>query len=111
MRDKKLGVRSSELGASGAIPSSRLLAPSSQLPTPTLLFFIFIFAGMFFVSTNSFAEDSDTAEEQARQVHQMATSDVIYTQEETKALYYQNLQIIGLLKEIRDLLDTRLEKK
>ena len=72
----------------------------------------FIFAAALSVSTHSFAvESADDAEEKARHVHEMATSDVIYTQEETKALYYQNLQIIDLLKEIRDLLDARLEKK
>lgn len=52
----------------------------------------------------TFAEDAEDAEKKAREIHNIATSDVIYTQEETKALYYQNVQIIDLLRQIRDLL-------
>ena len=71
---------------------------------------LFLMIGMLTASP-LLAEDQETAEEKAARIHQLASSDVIYTQEETKALYYQNQQIIDLLKEIRDLLDARLEKK
>ena len=57
-----------------------------------------------------YAADSESAEAKANGVHELATSDMVYSQEETKALYYQNIQLINLLKEIRDLLDSRLEK-
>ena len=70
---------------------------------------LFITAVFIFGSVSVFAEGED-AEERAKQTHQLAASDVIYSQEETKALYYQNLQIIDLLKQIRDLLDQRLQQ-
>ena len=41
-------------------------------------------------------------EEKARHAHEMSASDVIYQQEDFKALYYQNQKIIELLKEMRD---------
>jgi hypothetical protein len=41
-------------------------------------------------------------EDKARRAHELGSSDVIYDSENYKALYYQNLQIIGLLKEIRE---------
>ena len=64
--------------------------------------------GLFvFNFSPAFAADT-SAEEKALEAHQLASSDVIYSQEEPKALYYQNLQIIDLLKEIRDILDERL---
>ena len=44
-------------------------------------------------------------EGKARQAHQLAASDMIYQNEEWKAIYYQNQQIIQLLKQIRDSLD------
>ena len=70
--------------------------------------FLIIFAlsvGSFGVA---FSEDETTesdTESRARQAHDKASSDVIYQQEDTKALYYQNLQIIQLLKEMRDSLE------
>jgi len=45
------------------------------------------------------------AAQKAREAHKVAASDMIYQQEEWKALYYQNIQVIQLLKEIRDTLD------
>ena len=56
------------------------------------------------------AEDNINAEERANEVHQLANSDMIYSQEETKAIYYQNIRIIDLLKQIRDILDQRLKE-
>jgi len=41
-------------------------------------------------------------EDQARRAHDLSQSDVMYQQEDFRALYYQNLEIIALLKEIRD---------
>ena len=49
--------------------------------------------------------DSFGAEMKARQAHEKASSDMIFQNEEWKALYYQNQTIIRLLKEIRDSLD------
>lgn len=56
------------------------------------------------------AEGSEDAEEKARQSHQLASTDMIYSQEELKAIYYENLEIIDLLKQIRDILDVRLKE-
>ena len=61
-----------------------------------------------FIIVPAFADDTQSdAEQKAQAVHKLATSDMIYSQEEVKALYYQNVQIIDLLKEIRDLLQVR----
>ncbi len=49
--------------------------------------------------------DGSAAEQRAREAHQLASSDIIYQNEEWKALYYQNQQIIQLLKQIRDSLE------
>lgn len=63
------------------------------------------------------AMGSGDAAEKARKAHEMAATDIIYQQEEWKAMYYQNIQIIQLLKEIRDSLqtmrarDTKTEEK
>ena len=70
----------------------------------------FLLAGL--MAAPAFAEgDSDTAEDKAKEIHRLASSDVIYQDQETKAIYYQNVQIIELLKQIRDLLDSRLKEK
>ena len=52
----------------------------------------------------AFAEEDfiSDPEEKARHAHEMSASDVIYQQEDFKALYYQNQKIIELLKEMRD---------
>ena len=72
-------------------------------------------AAFFLITTFSFilpafAQDGDMdsydAAFKARQAHEKAATDMIYQNEEWKALYYQNQQIIQLLKEIRDSLDT-----
>ncbi len=60
--------------------------------------------------TVTFAEDATSAEERAGELHRLASSDVIYHDQEIKAIYYQNVQIIDLLKQIRDLLDSRLKE-
>jgi hypothetical protein len=64
-----------------------------------------ILTALFFAALTpaAFAEDDFMpAEEKARRAHELAASDVIYEQENFKALYYQNQQIIELLKEIRE---------
>ena len=54
---------------------------------------------------------SSTAEDKAQELHRLASSDVVYQDQEIKALYYQNVQMIELLKQIRDLIDSRLKEK
>ena len=41
-------------------------------------------------------------EEQAKHAHDLAASDMIYEHQDIKALYFQNQQIIELLQQIRD---------
>ena len=76
--------------------------------------FLFFFLPSILVSSIAFAMDDDTDEsdagEKARKAHQIAGSDMIYQQEEWKALYYQNIQIIQLLKEIRDLVQIQNQR-
>ena len=69
----------------------------------------FVLLGIFlavsaFSSLPGRAEDEIALdpEENARRSHELASSDVIYEQENYKALYYQNQEIIQLLKEIRE---------
>ena len=58
------------------------------------------------------AQDSEgEAEEKAREIHKRASSDVIFIDDELKALYYQNVQIISILKEIRELLHQKEKEK
>lgn len=68
----------------------------------------FLVAGLLLAMTltaaAAFAQDEDFSnpEEKARRSHELAGSDVIYEQENFKALYYQNQRIIELLEEIRN---------
>ena len=57
------------------------------------------------------AQTAEEAEKKAAQIHLVASSDVIYTEAELKALYYQNIQIIEILKEIRSLLELQAQGK
>lgn len=59
---------------------------------------------------HAWAMDADEAEQKAKEINDLAASDVIYSQEAGKALYYQNIQMIDLLKEIRDLLKENLDR-
>lgn len=61
----------------------------------------------------AFAESlsAEKAQSKAEQLHKIASSDSIYADEELKALYYQNIQIIELLKDIRQLLKEQLEAR
>lgn len=57
-----------------------------------------------------FAYDGEEdAGKKAEEFHRRAISDVIFIDEELKALYYQNIQIISILREIRELLRQKLE--
>jgi len=68
---------------------------------------------MFLVFTCGIAIANDVAEREAAQKaaesHAKANEDMIYAQQDIKALYYQNQQIIELLKDIRTVL--REDKK
>ncbi|GEM_PF-2452793 len=48
------------------------------------------------------------AAKMADEIHKQVEKDVIYTDQEIKALYYQNVQIIALLEEIKELLRQNL---
>lgn len=77
---------------------------------------LFIAVGILLVNILTseivFAQDAiENPEEKAEEIHKIASSDMIYTDEELKALYYQNVQIIGLLKEIRDLLNQQIKQE
>ena len=71
---------------------------------------LFSGAVLLFGSVSFAYDDGDQGgsdpEEKARKAHELAASDMIYQQEEWKALYYQNMEIIDILKQIRDSLDT-----
>ena len=74
-----------------------------------------VFAAVFLIlAFRVAAEDGDAggygAEFKARQAHEKATSDIIYQNEEWKAMYYQNAQMIELLKDIRDSLQILKER-
>ncbi len=49
--------------------------------------------------------DEFDLENKARQAHKLAASDMMYQNEEWKAMYYQNQLVIQLLKQIRDSLE------
>ena len=71
------------------------------------IFVIIVFASVPIVSIPSItAQDDENMESEAaikaQQAHQLSESDMIYQQQDFKALYYQNIQIIELLQEIRD---------
>jgi len=71
--------------------------------TAVLLTFFYLFAAMKFMPA-SFAMSDGEAEQKAGEYHKLASKDVIFIDEELKALYYQNVQIIGLLREMKQLL-------
>jgi hypothetical protein len=73
--------------------------------------FIIMFCVFFLNSYNCFAQDAGEAERKAKEIHDVAASDMMYSNEELKALYYQNVQIIDLLKQIKDLLKQQLEQQ
>ncbi len=56
------------------------------------------------------AEEVQGILKEMRRTPDLVSPDSIYTATEVKALYYQNIQIIELLKEIRNLLQQQIEK-
>ena len=60
----------------------------------------------FFASVGHAEEDYTSSEDKAQRAHALSMSDVMYQQEDFRALYYQNETIIQLLKEIRDEMHT-----
>ena len=72
-----------------------------------LIFSVWIMAGGLIYAQEAVREE---AQKKAEEIHEIASSDVIYHNEELKALYYQNIQIIELLKDIRGLLQAQAEK-
>ena len=73
-----------------------------------VLIFAFGFLTVFLTSAFAMEDDAEgsAAEDKARRAHEKASSDMIYQNEEWKALYYQNVRIIQLLKEIRDSIES-----
>ena len=79
-----------------------------------IVFLLIFFYGLTVVDCGlTYAQEAvkETAQEKAEEYHKIASSDVIYSTQELKALYYQNIQIIDLLKEIRNLLKQSAEKE
>ena len=66
--------------------------------------FLSVALSLSFLSCVVRAESYGEAEQKAKDIHDIVMSDSIYTEQMTKALYYQNIQIIDLLSEIRDLI-------
>ena len=67
-----------------------------------------VFIVLAFTTASASDESMDNGlefENKAHEAHQRASSDMMYQNEEWKALYYQNESIIGLLKQIRDSLE------
>ena len=58
------------------------------------------------VLTAKAEEENLEPQDLAQRAHNLSQSDVMYQQEDFRALYYQNLEMIQLLKEIRDELHT-----
>ena len=66
---------------------------------------------LFLCGDLAFSQDTfEEAKEMAETIHKKVVTDIIYTEQEIKALYYQNVQIIRLLEDIKNLLRQNLEK-
>lgn len=73
---------------------------------------VIIICTVFLFASPLYAQEAyEEAAKMADEIHKKVATDVIYTEQETKALYYQNIQIIELLKEIRELLRQGLEEE
>ncbi|MFH1798851.1 MAG: hypothetical protein ABH844_05935 [Candidatus Omnitrophota bacterium] len=70
-------------------------------------FLILMGVGIFFCCSGSAEFSFDEAEQKAKEIHDIVATDIIYSEQEIKALYYQNIQIIKLLEDIKDLLRTQ----
>ena len=73
-----------------------------------MLCITFLCVGFLFSSSICAADSFNEAGKKAEEIHEHASSDIIFTEAELKALYYQNIQIIELLKEIKELLRQNL---
>lgn len=87
-------------------PRSTVDSPQQALNKKTVLtvFVSFLLWTMVYGlwTTPVFAEMSfEDAEDKAAEAHKLAASDVIYQEQDWKALYFQNVQIISLLKDIK----------
>ena len=70
---------------------------------------VFIFG--FVASINMlYAESMRDIKEKAASYHEKATSNFVYLDSEMTAMYYQNIQIIDALEQIRDLLKENLRQ-
>ena len=74
-----------------------------------LLLAVFLGADILCNSPTFALESYEEAEMMADDIHKTVATDIIYTEQELKALYYQNIQIIHLLKEIKELLQKNLQ--
>lgn len=71
---------------------------------PFVLFFVYCLLSIVYslMPPVCFAEMSfEEAESKATEAHKLAESDMIYQEQDWKALYYQNEQMISLLKDIK----------
>lgn len=77
---------------------------------PRLFIAIIISSAIILSAVPASAQDTyENAEQKAEEIYKEAASDVIYLQNVLKSLYYQNIQIIQLLKDIRELMDDYLQ--
>jgi len=52
----------------------------------------------------------NNAAKMAKEIHSKVATDVIYTDQEIKALYYQNVQMIQLMEEMMNLMRQQLQE-
>ncbi len=92
-------------------PRSMVHGPQQALHKKTA-FSVFLFLLLWSVvcgpwtSLASAEMSFEDAESKAAEAHKLAASDVIYQEQDWKALYYQNAQMISLLKDIKRELET-----
>ena len=73
------------------------------------MFFMAIFVFIVLMDRIS-AESMRDIKEKAASYHEKATSNFVYLDSEMTAMYYQNIQIIDALEQIRDLLKENLRQ-
>jgi len=76
-----------------------------------MVFLPITFAGKKIKSTEENLAEVEKVLEQLRSTPDLVSPDSIHTATAVRALYYQNIQIMQLLEEIRDLLKQSLEKE
>ena len=76
-----------------------------------ILFITIIFTVGVLYSQPAFCQkDYEDAGKKAKEIYEKADSDIIYLDNVMKSLYYQNIQIIELLKEIKTLMKDFIEE-